>query len=431
MKNSIYFGAIMAALIVVSCADESDNLYQQGLEQTTKHTTTRDLSDAIQIAQNATNMFASTRGGSDNSRTVDLNNIEYVTNRTTRSNGSQDTLLYIINYENEQGFCLVSASNNTEGVLAVTDQGEYNAEFAASDENGGFKNFMALAEQYVMTANTESSTPDMDQLYEFNRINDTISNITVLPKVAVRWGQSGVEGACAPNGIAGCVNTAMAQIMSYFEHPTSINITYTENISSLALDWTEIKKHVEHHYFGACTASTTTHQTLGHFIREIGYLNHSIYDNGVTAATMEDAMSTFQQLGYRISNVNDYNGGVFVNNLRFNQLIFMGGFSSDDNPIGHAWIVDGAYQYIVHSTEWKRVHGEIEWTLHRDYGNITTEYMHINWGWDGNCNGYFAANVFDTSRGRYDLTEYPYNNVANGNYNKDLVYFTITRLLPL
>ncbi len=418
----------MAALSVVSCSDESDSLNLQELQQGTQSTNTRTLGEAIQIAQNATNMFATTRGGSDNSRTVDLNNIEYVMNRVTRSDGSQDTLLYVINYENEQGFCVVSANNNTEGLLAVTDQGEYDTEFAASDENGGFKSFMSMAEQYVRTTEPASSNFDPGTLYEFTRRYDTIRTVTVSPKVTVRWGQRGVEAAYTSNTYAGCCNIAMAQIMSYFAYPSSIAITYTDSLSSLTLNWTEINKHVESHNLSSCTASDTAHQTLGHFIRELGVLNKSEYEAKGTSTYRHDVLNSFRQLGYTASDLTDYNGGLFASYLNSNKLIYMEGNRMDDNNqvFGHAWVVDGECRYNVHITEWKRAFGDTEWTFVRDGGLISTSYMHINWGWDGNCNGYFAANVFNSANGIYDFTEYPHVNDVYKTYNQTVQYFTVT-----
>ncbi len=418
----------MAVLSVLSCSDESDSLNLQELQRGTQSTKIRTLGEAIQIAQNATNMFATTRGGSDNSRTVDMNNIEYVTNRTTRSDGSQDTLLYVINYENEQGFCVVSANNNTEGLLAVTDQGEYDTEFAASDENGGFKIFMSMAEQYVRTAEPASSNFDPGTLYEFTRRYDTIRTITISPKVTVRWGQSGVEGAYASNGIAGCSNIAMAQIMSYFAYPSNIAITYTDSLSTLALNWTDINKHVGEHNVFLCAASDATHQTIGHFIRELGKLNDSDYKKDVTSTYYRDVLRTFQQLGYTVSNLTNYDGGLFTTYLNSNKLIYMRGDCIDDDGdlVGHAWVVDGECQYDVHITEWKRAWGDTEWTFVRDGGWITTSYMHINWGWDGDSNGYFAANVFETANGDFDFTGYPHENSQDCTFDQMLRYFTVT-----
>jgi hypothetical protein len=50
-------------------------------------------------------------------------------------------------------------------------------------------------------------------------------------------------------------------------------------------------------------------------------------------------------------------------------------------------------------------------------GEVITEnnyYLHFNWGWYGNCNGYFAEGVYDTSQALlYDTGTHS----VNYNYN--------------
>ena len=51
-------------------------------------------------------------------------------------------------------------------------------------------------------------------------------------------------------------------------------------------------------------------------------------------------------------------------------------------------------------------------------------YNHINWGYDGYCNGYFLADIFNMSNAfQYDGTI----NSLNHNYTTQLKYFFITK----
>lgn len=57
---------------------------------------------------------------------------------------------------------------------------------------------------------------------------------------------------------------------------------------------------------------------------------------------------------------------------------------------------------------------------------ITINVNHINWGWDGHCNGYFSGNVFNPSIGyNYDNSNLSHD--YNVNYSEDQRYFTIAR----
>ena len=48
-----------------------------------------------------------------------------------------------------------------------------------------------------------------------------------------------------------------------------------------------------------------------------------------------------------------------------------------------------------------------------DYGEL--DLYHFNWGWDGDCNGYFSTNVFDTTGGTFYDTG-SHNHQYNLNY---------------
>jgi hypothetical protein len=48
--------------------------------------------------------------------------------------------------------------------------------------------------------------------------------------------------------------------------------------------------------------------------------------------------------------------------------------------------------------------------------------FHINWGWDGNCNGYFNFGVFDVE----SANTYDYSHTITGrNYNNYLQMITV------
>ena len=66
---------------------------------------------------------------------------------------------------------------------------------------------------------------------------------------------------------------------------------------------------------------------------------------------------------------------------------------------------------------------QLEWTLLSDDGTSTSEYLHFNWGWNGDCNGFFYSNVFSPDLGdSYD------DEAGNNGYDYDfgdIVYFTV------
>lgn len=66
-------------------------------------------------------------------------------NATTRSmseEGDIDTLMYAINFADNQGFALVAADKRTSPVLAIIDEGTFNVDSLSEDKDEGFLAFI-------------------------------------------------------------------------------------------------------------------------------------------------------------------------------------------------------------------------------------------------------------------------------------------------
>lgn len=124
-----------------------------------------------------------------------------------------DTLMYVFNYENNQGYALVSTNLATEPLIAVTEQGHYDP--AQETDNPGLKLYLEMAKQYVAKTKRMDSISVQQNLmeripYKYRRRYDTLQRTRVIPKIAVKWGQQNPEGWACPNGLSGCINTASA-----------------------------------------------------------------------------------------------------------------------------------------------------------------------------------------------------------------------------
>ncbi len=384
----------------------------------------RSVEDAMNIAQSAICMIedVSTRS---TGRVVDASNLQYVVAPATKGNAGNDTLLYIVNFANEEGFAVISANKNAEGLLAVIEKGSYQEGKLNYAENKGFTDFMEWAKEYNRMANINAmSEGGVNALVERKTVVDTLSSQRINTKVEVQWGQTGIEGTYAPNKTAGCSNTAMAQIMSYFCFPLTIAITYDgATINSQTLDWTAMKEHKITHYKQTCPASVDAHEAIAQLHRQLGELNKSDYMLiGGTATYASNVRESFVKLGYQASELITYKDESLYQTLSDGKLIYMRG--EDEDAGGHAWVVDGDFKYTIHTTEWIRRSGERIWTLFYDYGNITREYIHINWGWDGTCNGLFYLGRFSPSSG------YNYDNSGNNSqpyeFTEEVAYFTVS-----
>ena len=74
---------------------------------------------------------------------------------------------------------------------------------------------------------------------------------------------------------------------------------------------------------------------------------------------------------------------------------------------GHAWVIDG------YKRQFRTVNNEIQYRY----------YVHCDWGWKGDCNGYYHSGIFDLIDGDNEFDRpYNYNNI----YNYHKLFRTIT-----
>jgi hypothetical protein len=145
----------------------------------------------------------------------------------TSDNG--EPCAYVFNMGNE-GFVIVAASDNVRPILGYSNNGP----FDASNPNNGamymletYKNSIS----YAIESNLEA-TPDIaaqwKSLENCGRLNNKKAS-KVGPLVATKWNQSWPYNMYAPETTAqgnsgghcwaGCVATAMSQVMKYWDHP--------------------------------------------------------------------------------------------------------------------------------------------------------------------------------------------------------------------
>lgn len=411
---------------LIACNNE-DVPSVDNIQDNVKISSIRSLEEAKQIALDATNMLNPNKARSAY-RTLDLGNIKIITKASSRNTESvNDTLMYIINYEDNAGFAVISANPNTEALLAVTEQGSYNST-NNENKNGGFAIFMERAEKYVSTYSIPELPNPGVGLKEYKMVSDT-TTVEVNPLINAQWGQEGPEAAYTPNGATGCMITAMAQIMSYYKYPTLLNITYPgATKTTQTLNWVNMEQHdYIKDIIGTCTANNDAHEAIGQLHRQLGHLTNSTYkDSGATSTTHADAISAFTTLGYNAPNFTTYSTAIYDRLIENKPVIVTGQDNASSKKL-HAWIVDGYFEQKIVVTEWTKDMYAFEWELLTEYPPKYTRHLHINWGWSGECNGYFLAGVYAPGEGlEYDNPTI-WDNSDNHNYANDMKYTAISR----
>ena len=130
-----------------------------------------------------------------------------------------DTLFYVINFENDEGFAILAADDRTDPIYAIIDEGNFHPASMQNEQNSGFLGFLEgsietlfndvsnpqnVSRRYWQTYPT--NPPLSDDAYE----NNTRKTIKVEPLLKTKWNQGNPYNAYCPDIYTGCVITATA-----------------------------------------------------------------------------------------------------------------------------------------------------------------------------------------------------------------------------
>ncbi|MDE6310845.1 MAG: C10 family peptidase [Muribaculaceae bacterium] len=414
MKKLILIMAL--GLFFASCSQDEGIVAPTDTETTKTSGLCRTPEEAIAVADN----FLAAVCPNSRSEQRRVATVDIIGSHGSRS--SSDTLMYAINYKDNNGFVLVSAARTGLDVIGYDPEGELNLEEYG---NEAFNFYMECAKEYVASELSITPVPIPDPTPK-----DYTITMSVEPKLTVSWGQVNPEGLYCPNGVAGCLQTAMAQAMSYLEQPTSINLTYyNRDVDTQVLDWADIKNHVISSNYagqaylnihaGFCNASMDAHKALGRLCRQLGELNEAFYimkNDSIppaTGALTEKGYATFKSLvpgavKKVLTYFNDTRQNMLTDMASCQGIAILEGFTA--GGAGHAWVADGGHniQTIAYGVG---IDGEMITTyINKDC------YYHFNWGWNGSCNGYFAGGVFNSD-----------TPLSRNNYDRNVRYFVVAK----
>lgn len=405
MKKLFFF---LIPLVMWSCSQDEALLAPtepQPQAQAQVSPLSRSVDEAIaQAINDRSKMLGITTHGSR----ADLD-VRIVTSGRNSRSGGDDTLLYVVNYPDEQGYAVIPRSKSIP-TLAVTEEGSFTS--IDDMENPTARDYMKAATGYAagMGIGTSDSLrmPLDPEPYLYLQF-DTIREVNVPAKIKMRWGQAGSLAKFTSNGRVGCVPLACALTLSHFEEPKTIQLTFPNRpVESSPLFWWEMKKHVKEFDVISdnkchCTASETAHEQLARLSRELGMLCNATYnyENGepATRAPLTGAYSTLTRFLPSTPIIMRNNMNSFRSDVQ-NGILLMDGSGTGR----HCWICDG-YYYLKYECNSYRVYPGIASIVtdevYKEYietlQTVEIEYMHVNWGWDGMDNGFYNFLVFDNN----------------------------------
>ena len=218
---------------------------------------------------------------------------------------------------------------------------------------------------------------------------DITGDVVVAPMLTCTWGQDSPYNYYCPNQWpSGCVAMAMSQIMYYWKYPTSGKgkITYstagknvTVNFAESEYDWSIMKDS-----YTAMDWKKPTGQNVAKLCYDCGVACYMEYDQSGSGATIVDAYNAmFTHFGYNASDMTlhlrlatdtqeEWNAILFAELDSLRPVLYAGVSSTGggSDAAGHAFVIDG-YD--------------------------TNHFVHVNWGWNGNYNGYYDLTLLNPS----------------------------------
>ncbi|MEA3448959.1 MAG: C10 family peptidase [Bacteroidota bacterium] len=308
---------------------------------------------------------------------------------------NKNKLLYnVIDFE-PSGYVILAADDNIHPLIAYSFDNDYPHEKEVHNFNAWMKNVEA------QILNTRKAYIPADK-----KIRDAWNNIenpdywktsklkSVSPLLHTEWNQgkyynaSCPEDPAGPDGhvFAGCVATALGQLMNYFRHPVQGNgyYSYTDpNYGFLEMDFSQ----QTYNWDAMGTSLNSYNPDIADLLYHIGISVDMQYGpdgsgmyNHKGAYTLRTYFGYDNETQYLFRDSLDENfdwPGMLIDHLDQNIPLYYGGWSDTVFQSGHAFIADG-YQ--------------------------DSTYFHFNWGWGGAADGYFNLNSLTPSG--YDFTHF-------------------------
>lgn len=288
-----------------------------------------------------------------------------------------------------KGFTVVSGDDRLPEVVGYSDKGTYDEENLPSNYVG----FMKAYEEMVGQLDNGDSRASASIAEAKALRNSGYQQPTVAPLLgSIQWNQMTPYNKMCPmynstnRSVTGCVATAMAQVMMYYQYPKTLQadipayVTRTNHLSipqinkGESYDWNNmLPQYASDEPLNYTDAQAAA---VAKLLYHCGVACEMDYDSSSGANVTPAILSTY--FGYDSDLMQDLNRDVFTlaewsqimdKELTAKRPILYSGQSSDG---GHEFVCDGT-----------------------DGNGL----YHINWGWGGYQDGYFDVTILNPDKG--------------------------------
>jgi hypothetical protein len=378
---------ITGLFFIIGCSNEKED---GNLSNASSVITNRVPKETIDLI--AQNFFKNNSPTGKNSIKTIRNSKEYQTSKKASA-------FYVVNY-NEGGFVILAADNRVSPILAYSDT----ATFSTTDNEiiPPVAYWMESQKKQIQATISSNQIQSKELKEEWNAISQNSNSKTKKTKIVdpdptncpdystfiqgplltTTWGQGDGYNNLVPlscsydyylgyNAATGCVATSMAQIMRYIHKANAYNWSSMPNAGG----------------------SSDTQLLMKNAGLSVNMQYHCGSEG--SGAYASDIPAAFKNsFGYRFANYGGFSLSTVVQELNNLRPVIITGVSNTGT--GHAWVCDGYSQTTFYFTD--------------DYGVCTggaityQAILHMNWGWDGQYNGYYSAGGFNPGQSAYNTS---------------------------
>ncbi len=316
---------------------------------------------------------------------VDYKDIE--TDNITVRSFENIALYYVISFKN-QGFIIVSGDDIIPPVLGYV----FGSRYDELNQPPAFIKWMQDYERQIIYAVKNNITPAFSTIMEWNRLlystPEQLSQRkdikTVAPLLKTTWNQGKYYNNFCPlasggpdgRAYAGCVPTAMGQIMNYYRHPATGTGSYMYNDTVAPFTYDSLHADFGNtvYHWDMMPLTVTERQNDSAVAKLLYHLGVSVdlnYDpdgSGMYNHKAAYSLRTYFhyspdcQYVFRDTALHTNWKQLILDHLNAKKPLYYAGWADTINVSGHAFVCDG-YQ--------------------------DTSYFHFNWGWGGSNDGFF------------------------------------------
>lgn len=294
--------------------------------------------------------------------------------------------IYVFNTVDNNGFVIVSSDDAVIPVLGYSTSNGIVGKTAMPDNLKGWLNHYIEEIEAVQNAHVEATEEVASMWNEL--LNGTITKASgrkaVSALISTKWDQvPPYNNLCPLDGgqrsAVGCVATAMAQVMKYWEWPTTgtgshsyttetLSLSASANFGSTTYDWSNMPVGGGYSAYSWNSTQKTAVATLMYHCGVSVDMDYTYEGSGAYTTNVVTALRNYfgysTGIQYKQKNFyNDNNWKTLLKNELDNGRPMMYGGANSNGTSGHSFVCDG-YD--------------------------ASDNFHFNWGWSGQADGFFA-----------------------------------------